>query len=102
MALVDRLVHNAEIIAIDGDSYRRKEGEERQKQRRASPPAAREGVPAIRQGRPAGPRSVRRGVAVEYLHPWDRRVQAEGLRSWPLGTRWSSAASWARWERRGS
>ena len=33
MALVDRLVHNAEIIAIDGDSYRRKEAEERQKQR---------------------------------------------------------------------
>ena len=35
MALVDRLVHNAEIIAIDGDSYRRKEAEERQKQRSA-------------------------------------------------------------------
>ena len=35
VALVDRLVHNAEIIAIDGDSYRRKEAEERQKQRSA-------------------------------------------------------------------
>ena len=35
VALVDRLVHNAEIIAIDGDSYRRKEAEEQQKQRSA-------------------------------------------------------------------
>lgn len=35
VALVDRLVHNAEIIAIDGDSCRRKEAEERQKQRSA-------------------------------------------------------------------
>ena len=35
VALVDRLVHNAEIIAIDGDSYRRKEAAERQKQRSA-------------------------------------------------------------------
>ncbi len=35
VALVDRLVHNAEILAIDGDSYRRKEAEERQKQRSA-------------------------------------------------------------------
>ena len=35
VALVDRLVQNAEIIAIDGDSYRRKEAEERQKQRSA-------------------------------------------------------------------
>ena len=33
VALVDRLVHNAEILAIDGDSYRRKEAEERQKAR---------------------------------------------------------------------
>ena len=33
VALVDRLIHNAEIIAIDGDSYRRKEAEERQKKR---------------------------------------------------------------------
>jgi len=35
VALVDRLVHNAEIVAIDGDSYRRKEAEERQKARSA-------------------------------------------------------------------
>ncbi len=35
VALVDRLVHNAEILAIDGDSYRRKEAGERQKQRNA-------------------------------------------------------------------
>ena len=35
VALVDRLAHNAEIIAIDGDSYRRKEAAERQKQRSA-------------------------------------------------------------------
>ncbi|MCY4546882.1 MAG: ATP-binding protein [Defluviicoccus sp.] len=53
VALVDRLVHNAEIIAIDGDSYRRKEAEERQKQRGA-PPAA-----AIRQERPDRPRDAR-------------------------------------------
>ncbi len=30
-----RLVHNAEILAIDGDSYRRREAEESQKQRSA-------------------------------------------------------------------
>ena len=35
VALVDRLVHNAEIVAIDGDSWRRKEAEERQKLRSA-------------------------------------------------------------------
>ena len=35
VALVDRLTHNAEIIAIDGDSWRRKETEERQKARSA-------------------------------------------------------------------
>ena len=35
VALVDRLVHNAEIIPIDGDSWRRKEAEERQKARSA-------------------------------------------------------------------
>ena len=35
VALVDRLVHNAEIIAIDGDSYRRKEAEEHQEKRTA-------------------------------------------------------------------
>ena len=35
VALVDRLVHNAEIIAIGAESWRRKEAEERQKQRSA-------------------------------------------------------------------
>jgi DNA replication protein DnaC len=42
VSLVDRLVHNAEIIAIEGDSYRLKEAkertEQRAKQRRAKKP----------------------------------------------------------------
>jgi DNA replication protein DnaC len=33
VALIDRLVHNAEIIAIKGESYRRKEAQERAEQR---------------------------------------------------------------------
>ena len=33
VSLVDRLVHNAEIIAIEGDSYRLKEAHERAEQR---------------------------------------------------------------------
>ena len=33
VSLVDRLVHNAEILAIDGDSYRLKEAQERSEQR---------------------------------------------------------------------
>jgi len=33
VSLVDRLVHNAEIIAIDGESYRLKEARERTEQR---------------------------------------------------------------------
>ena len=33
VSLVDRLVHNAEIVAIDGDSYRLKEARERAEQR---------------------------------------------------------------------
>jgi DNA replication protein DnaC len=33
VSLVDRLVHNAEVIAIDGDSYRLKEATERANQR---------------------------------------------------------------------
>ena len=36
VALLDRLVHNAEIVQIDGNSYRRKEAEERQRRRNAS------------------------------------------------------------------
>jgi DNA replication protein DnaC len=41
VALIDRLVHNAEIIAIKGKSYRQKEAQERAEQRskkRKSPP----------------------------------------------------------------
>lgn len=33
VALIDRLIHHAEIIAIKGDSYRRKEAQERTEQR---------------------------------------------------------------------
>ena len=33
VSLVDRLVHNAEIIALEGDSYRLKEARERSEQR---------------------------------------------------------------------
>jgi DNA replication protein DnaC len=33
VALVDRLVHKAEVLEIDGDSYRRKEAEERKRRR---------------------------------------------------------------------
>ncbi|MBU6995376.1 ATP-binding protein [Ferrovum myxofaciens] len=33
VALIDRLVHNAEIISIKGESYRRKEAQERTEQR---------------------------------------------------------------------
>jgi DNA replication protein DnaC len=33
VSLIDRLVHNAEIIAIEGESYRLKEARERTEQR---------------------------------------------------------------------
>ena len=33
-ALIDRLTHHAEIIAIDGESYRKREAEQDQKTRR--------------------------------------------------------------------
>ena len=33
VSLVDRLVHNSEIVVIDGDSYRAKEARERAEQR---------------------------------------------------------------------
>ena len=35
VSLVDRLVHNAEVISIDGDSYRLKEAKERSAERAA-------------------------------------------------------------------
>ena len=43
VSLVDRLVHRAEIVAIEGESYRAKEARERAEQRakqrrRAKPP----------------------------------------------------------------
>lgn len=43
VSLVDRLVHHAEIVAIDGDSYRRKEAEE-EKKRKAKARAQRRGT----------------------------------------------------------
>ena len=33
VSLIDRLAHNAEIVAIDGDSYRLKDARERAEQR---------------------------------------------------------------------
>jgi DNA replication protein DnaC len=33
--LIDRLTHHAEIIAIEGESYRRREAEEQKKKRRS-------------------------------------------------------------------
>ncbi len=41
VSLVDRLVHHAEIIAIDADSYRLKEANERSAQRQHDKPSAR-------------------------------------------------------------
>ncbi len=73
MALVDRLVHNAEIVAIDGDSYRRKEAEERQKRRSAE-----------RNRRRGRPRDAA-GVAMHRSRPRERRARAEILRACPLG-----------------
>jgi DNA replication protein DnaC len=34
VALIDRLTHHAEIVALEGDSYRRRDAEQQQKQRR--------------------------------------------------------------------
>ena len=54
VALVDRLVHNAEIVAIDGDSWRRKEAEEHQKIRRAERRRRRTGKPGAQdRGEPS-------------------------------------------------
>ena len=40
VALIDRLTHHAEIVAIDGESYRKREAEQAQKrkQRRSERP----------------------------------------------------------------
>ena len=38
VSLIDRLLHHAEIIAIEGDSYRLKEAQERAAQRRRIKP----------------------------------------------------------------
>ncbi len=38
-ALIDRVVHHAEIIAIEGDSYRRREAETAKPSRRPKPKA---------------------------------------------------------------
>ena len=37
VALIDRLTHHAEIIPIEGDSYRKREADLTQKKRRAAP-----------------------------------------------------------------
>ena len=37
VALIDRLTHHAEIIPIEGESYRKREAELTQKKRRAAP-----------------------------------------------------------------
>ena len=42
VSMVDRLMHNAEIVAIDGDSYRVKEARERAEQRAQRRKAAKE------------------------------------------------------------
>jgi len=36
VTLVDRLLHRAEVVAIDGESYRLREAEERRKQKAAA------------------------------------------------------------------
>ena len=36
VALIDRLTHHAEIVAIDGESYRKREAEQAQKRKQAS------------------------------------------------------------------
>ncbi len=58
VALVDRLVHKAEIISIDGDSFRRKEAEERAAQK-----AARRKKRGPRKSRPRERKSGEEGDA---------------------------------------
>jgi DNA replication protein DnaC len=36
VSLIDRLMHRAEVVRIDGDSYRAKEAQERESQRKAA------------------------------------------------------------------
>lgn len=43
VTLVDRLLHHAELLAIEGDSYRLRDAEERQKVRAASRRLTKEG-----------------------------------------------------------
>lgn len=51
VSLVDRLVHRAEVVRIDGESYRKKEAEERAAQRQAARTTAPRGKSAAK-GRP--------------------------------------------------
>jgi len=52
VSLVDRLMHRAEVVRIEGDSYRQKEAEERATQRDAArAAAARAKVAAVRKPR---------------------------------------------------
>jgi hypothetical protein len=44
VALIDRLTHHSEIIAIDGESYRKREAEQAQK-RKQEPKQGLEGKP---------------------------------------------------------
>ena len=43
VTLVDRLMHTSEIVTIDGDSYRLREAEERQRERAAARKRKKEG-----------------------------------------------------------
>jgi DNA replication protein DnaC len=38
-ALIDRIVHHADVIVIEGDSYRRREAQQKTRSRRGKPPA---------------------------------------------------------------
>ena len=51
VSLVDRLMHRAEVIRIEGESYRAKEAEERDAQRRAERAAKAVAVRSRRPGR---------------------------------------------------
>ncbi|HTD78199.1 MAG TPA: ATP-binding protein, partial [Chloroflexota bacterium] len=47
VSLIDRLIHNAEIVAIEGESYRLKEARERTEQRSRQRRAAKGGAQPI-------------------------------------------------------